>query len=57
MKRILLSLAMSLFLYNQSNAQFKINPQIGLTVQELSNNKLKTTAGGTTTTSDVDFEG
>jgi hypothetical protein len=57
MKRILLSLALSLFLYNQSNAQFKINPQIGLTVQELSNNKLKTTAGGTTTTSDVDFEG
>ena len=57
MKHILLSLTLSLFLYNQSNAQFKINPQIGLTVQKLSNNELKTTAGGTTTTSDVDFEG
>ena len=57
MKRILLLLTLSLFLYTQSNAQFKFNPQIGLTVQKLSNEKLKSTSGGSTTTSDVDFEG
>ena len=57
MKRILLLLTLSLFLYTQSNAQFKFNPQIGLTVQKLSNEKLKSTSGGSTTTSDIDFEG
>jgi hypothetical protein len=57
MKRILLLLTLSLFLYTQSNAQLKFNPQIGLTVQKLSNDKLKTTSGGSTTTSDIDFEG
>jgi Outer membrane protein beta-barrel domain len=57
MKRIVLSLTLSLYLFSQSNAQFKINPQIGLTVQKLSNDELKITSGGSTTTSDVDFEG
>ena len=57
MKRILLLLTLSLFFYTQSNAQLKFNPQIGLTVQKLSNDKLKTTSGGSTTTSDIDFEG
>jgi Outer membrane protein beta-barrel domain len=57
MKRILLLFMLTLFFNVQVNAQFKFNPQIGLTVQKLSNDELKTTSGGSTTTSDIEFEG